>query len=303
MYQGLSVMALDIFARSQFLSAKTRDLARASHINAQRAWLTMTHPDGEIALFNDSWFGEVPRPRDIIGDADLEPANLLADAGYARLEADGVFALMDAGSIGPRWNPGHGHADFLAVEADVGGKRFIVDPGTFQYSTGPRRAFERSAQSHNGPIRTGVEPVEYRGCFRVGRMSRAEFVDYATTTDGASVRGRLRLPDGSSVQRSVDVSPGHIRITDEWIGDADGARVRLTVPDDWVLRDQDFNLVTFRNGAEEASIYVDSGRVGDVTHGDWSCRYLESRHATIVELRPSDDTSDPRRIVWGVRTT
>ena len=141
MYQGLAVMALMIFAEARTLSQATRDLAQARLDRATRAWAVMTHPDGEIGLFNDSWWGEVPAIDYVMTPPDLAPLEILEDAGYARLQDDQFFVLFDAGPIGPHWNPGHGHADFLSVEIDIQGRRFIVDPGTYQYSTGPRRHF------------------------------------------------------------------------------------------------------------------------------------------------------------------
>ena len=61
----------------------------------------MSHPDGEIALFNDSWCGEVPSPVRILRARPLRQCELLPDAGYVRLDYGPYFALFDAGPIGP----------------------------------------------------------------------------------------------------------------------------------------------------------------------------------------------------------
>lgn len=299
MYQGLTVMALEIFSRSPVLSASTRGVARRTHERALRAWATMTHPDGKIALFNDSWFGEVPDIRVVTNGQTVEPKGLLPDAGYTRLEADDVFVLMDAGPIGPRWNPGHGHADFLSVEVDLGGSRFLVDPGTYQYSTGPRRAYERSAESHNGPIKAGAEPVEYSGCFRVGRMSSAEITDYRTAASVSSVSGQLALPDGTTVSRSITVSPGSVRVGDEWTSHTPGTRVRLTVPDDWTLTFRGDDRLVFKRDDMVGELLIDRGTIKEVRTGEWSCNYLESRSATVVDLA-ADAADTGAALVWGV---
>ena len=296
MYQGLTVMALDVFAKTPFLAEATREFATAMHKKALQAWATMTHPDGEIALFNDSWFGEVPPVSHIVTDDTLTPVSLLPEAGYVRLESDGVFVLMDAGPIGPRWNPGHGHADFLAVEADVAGRRFIVDPGTFQYSTGSRRTFERSAGSHNGPHRRGLEPVEYMGCFRVGRVSEAR-LGAAESNENAT--GHLSLPDGSEVSRMVSVAPGIVRFTDTW-SDASDAQVSITVAGEWVPVSRSKSVVEFRLGDTYAAIAVVEGGISSVETGEWAHHYLESDPATVLVLEPLSEHVGAQ-LVWEIR--
>lgn len=300
MYQGLSVMALEIFSKARCLTSDTRAIAEDLHSKAVRAWHVMTHPDGDIALFNDSWIGEVPRAGDVAGQRNFESLELLPHAGYARLQSGAIFALMDAGPIGPRWCPGHGHADFLAVEIDVAGKRLVVDPGTFQYSTGPRRTFERSASSHNGPIRTHLEPVEYTGCFRVGKMSEARFVARNASQEFDSVRGRLELRDGSAVERTLDLLPDSLRVVDEWFDECDGAFVRLTMSDAWVLAHREPNRVAFQESDTIVEVSVVEGRIAKIDQGEWSSRYLTSRRATALTLNPVAIHSSAR-LVWEIR--
>lgn len=300
MYQGLSVMALEIFSKAECLSLETREVARGLHWKAVRAWHAVTHPDGEIGLFNDSWIGEVPRADHVTEHQNFAPVELLPEAGYARLESGGIFALMDAGPIGPRWCPGHGHADFLSVEIDVGNKRLIVDPGTYQYSTGSRRTFERSAASHNGPTRANLEPVEYTGCFRVGKMSEARFVLSSTSNESGSVRGRLDLRDGSALERTLGLFPGTLQVVDEWLVEDRGAFVRLTVSDAWVLTHQDAGSVSFQEGESTAQLSVLEGRIAGIERGEWSSRYLESRPAITVFLEPIAGEKKGR-LVWEIR--
>ncbi|GAB2738601.1 heparinase II/III family protein [Sinomonas soli] len=297
MYQGLTAMALDVFANTPFLTKGTRQLASGTLAKALQAWATMSHPDGEIALFNDSWFGEVPPLSRVAGEHTTAPLALLPDAGYARLESDDIFVLMDAGPIGPRWNPGHGHADFLSIEADVADQRFIVDPGTFQYSTGSRRTFERSASSHNGPHCRGLEPVEYAGCFRVGRMNEAWFGPDASANH---VTGHLSLPDGQDVCRSITVSPGLARITDVWEVGHD-ARVRLTIAGEWTLVSHTQRSVEFRMGSTSAVIEVTRGNISLPQAGEWVRRYLNSEPATILLLTPHHEAAESATLEWEIR--
>lgn len=298
MYQGLTVMSLDIFARTPFLADTTRQLARDNHTKALKAWSTMTHPDGDIALFNDSWLDEVPTLANVTNGEDIDPLIRLPEAGYSRMESEGIFVLMDAGPIGPRWNPGHGHADFLSIEADVAGLRFIVDPGTYQYSTGDRRSFERSNASHNGPHELGVEPVEYTGCFRVGRMisARLEETDSPTTSTG-----RLKLRGGRQVSRTVSVTQGRAIVSDLWSG-CTAPQVRLTIPDDWILGIRGDNFAEFNRSEASAVIHVLKGAVQEVGAGAWSRRYLVTERASTVLLVPQMEASGYAYLEWEIRT-
>lgn len=301
MYQGLAVLALEIFSKAGCLTEETRTTAAVLHTKAVRAWHAMSHPDGDIALFNDSWIGEVPRAGHVTERQNFASVEVLPDAGFARLQSGAVFALMDAGPIGPRWNPGHGHADFLAVEVDIASKRFIVDPGTYQYSTGQRRTFERSASSHNGPNRTGLEPVEYSGCFQVGKMSEARFVASDVSNGGGHVHGRLELKRGTVRERRLELSPNILRVVDTWLGDAGGAFVRLTLSGAWDLDHQDDRVALFSEGTTTVKLSVVDGRLAAIDSGEWSARYLESRPATAITLEPLIGDNNCGRLLWEVR--
>ena len=118
----------------------------------------MTLADGEIALMNDSWVGEAPKPSDLIANRALK-AGRLPLTGYESLRGGGDSVVFDCGPCGPDKNPGHAHADFLSIEATVAGKRFLVDTGVPTYTAGDLRDAARSAAAHNGPRLLGEEPL------------------------------------------------------------------------------------------------------------------------------------------------
>ncbi|TCM41537.1 heparinase II/III family protein [Novosphingobium sp. ST904] len=291
MYQGLSVMALHIFAASDFLSEATRALAAERAKAAERAWRMLSHRDGDIALFNDSWLGETPTARDILGPED--PARALSgrlpDAGYARLTAGAIDVWMDAGPIGPGWNPGHGHADFLAVEVDVEGERLFVDPGTSQYSTGPRRTHERSAASHNGPCFEGAEPVEYLGCFKVGRLAAAEAIapDDLRDCPGEAMGGRLTTAAGT-VRRIVSAfAEGGVVIADSWAGRTGEARARFLIPAEWQLAPKGDTLIRLTKGGTEVWLDALEGHFRLAESDSWCRRYMAPEPAHVLDLVPA----------------
>ena len=289
MYQGLTVMSLRIFAACSFLSAATRELASESADAAIRAWLFLTHSDGEIALFNDSWIGEVPAPATILDSDSFTLPRALPHAGYFRLTAGSVVAIFDAGDIGPRCSPAHGHADFLALEVDSHGRRFIVDPGTSQYSTGPQRAFERLSASHNGPRYFGVEPVEYFGSFKVGKLNHAVPLQsyLLSRISVAAIGGRIRTSVGWCTRVVCAVPSGGIVVVDHWESPQPAGVTNILVPDEWHVDTEGPAVVRARTTDAETTLAVYQGRLKAVDAATWSRHYLRTERAVSNHLQPA----------------
>jgi hypothetical protein len=285
MYQGLAIMALEIFSRARCLDGEVRSRASFLLEKAKRAWLVLTHPDGDIALFNDSWFEEVPKAASIVDRPTFGELEVLEHAGYARLERNDLFLLFDAGETGLSWNPGHGHSDFLSIEVDVCTKRFIVDPGTFQYSTGPRRFYERSAAGHNGPSWKGKEPVEYYGCFKVGRLHAATLEGAERTEEGVAVHGAIDLGDRKAV-RHIALKERRIMVTDFWERVTDGGVVNLTIPAQWRLESMERQCAVFCREGILVRLSMTAGVIANVQEGSWASRYLSDETAHILSMEP-----------------
>ena len=168
-------------------------------------WLTaMTHPDGEIALFNDAAFGVAPGVGELMAYAgrlgvknshqDRYPCRAdsvmpwatevetkksrrnsellhLAASGYVRLNTHDAVALLDVAPIGPDYLPGHAHADTLSFELSVFGRRVVVNGGTSRYGLGPERLRERGTAAHSTVEVAGENSSEVWGGFRVARRA------------------------------------------------------------------------------------------------------------------------------------
>lgn len=285
MYQGLSLVSLAVMAQAPFISDELRsELARkvdASH----RAFAMLCHPDGEVALFNDSWHQEVPRWTGPSPIADGR--SLLSQGGYARLSHHNDVCLLDAGAIGPSWNPGHGHADFLAVEITLAGHRLIVDPGTSRYNTGPDRASERSAAAHNGPVWTGYEPIEFLGCFKVGRLARAELLPTDTLSELA-IGGIFRDGPGC-VGRIIHQFPGlGFLVADQWSSPAPRGKVSWLIPESWQIRENGSGLILRSDVVPEAVIDVLVGGGEHSVHPSFrACHYGRRSGAYELRLQPA----------------
>jgi hypothetical protein len=303
MYQGLTVMSLRVFNACPFLTAATRELAKQRADAATRAWLFLTHGDGEIALFNDSWIGEVPSPGAIFDpDAFLAPP-ALPQAGYFRISAGPVDAIFDSGEIGPRCSPAHGHADFLALEVDVVGRRFIVDPGTSQYSTGPQRAFERSSASHNGPRYCGVEPVEYFGTFRVGKLNRTIAPVRRTLLSRLSVNaigGQITTSAGLCTRVLCAAPSGGIVVVDHWGSPEPTGITNILIPDEWRISTESPSEVRADAAGAETSLTVYQGVLRDIDVGSWSRHHMRTERAHSIVLEPACQAAVGQQLVFGI---
>ncbi len=131
---------------------------------------TLTHPDGNITLFNDSSQEIAPKTNELIDYAerlklqpkqDVEliqpiiPRRCIHSSiptlipGIIFMRDKNVFLAIDGGSIGPDYIPAHSQAEIFTYELSVSGNQFIVNPGVYEYKAGEMRSYVRSTLSHN----------------------------------------------------------------------------------------------------------------------------------------------------------
>lgn len=147
-------------------------------------WLScMSHPNGELAAFNDSASGVAPgvaqldsysRRLGLCADAGEEGGDIahLDSSGYVRVALDHAVALLDVAPVGPDYLPAHAHADTLSFELSIREQRVIVNGGTSCYGAGRQRIRERSTALHSTVEILGQNSSEVWGAFRVGRRAR-----------------------------------------------------------------------------------------------------------------------------------
>lgn len=168
------------------------------------------HPDGEIALFNDSAFGICNHPDDVLGSRRPRSRGpwALPNAGYYGYRGeDGAYIICDAGVIGPEYIPGHAHGDIFSFELSLNGQRVIVDSGVYDYEPGPMRRYCRSTSAHNTVEIEGQDQCEFWGVFRVARRGYPRDVRWEPTPEGFCLSGRhdgyCRLPGRPVHHRTV----------------------------------------------------------------------------------------------------
>ncbi len=217
-------------------SAWTAAIAR------MREWLdVLTHPDGEIAFFNDAACGIAPTAAEIAAYASrlgLPAAHrqyadltVLDPSGYVRLEAGPAVLLCDCAAVGPDYLPAHAHADTLSFELSLHGERVLVNSGVSQYGADAERQRQRGTAAHNTVVLDGQDSSEVWGGFRTARRARvrhrAARAEPALLTIEAAHDGYHRLPGHNEHLRRWRLDARSLHIEDRVTGRFRGAQAFL----------------------------------------------------------------------------
>jgi Heparinase II/III-like protein len=128
---------------------------------------------------------------------------ILPSTGWTIVRSASSELLFEHGPIGPREQPGHGHADSLSYELIWRGVPLVVDTGVSTYDIGTVREFERSAAAHATVSVGGQGADEPWASFRVG--GRAKVTKHTVdSTDGVFLlRGEVASFRGWQHQRTL----------------------------------------------------------------------------------------------------
>jgi len=201
----------------------------------------MTHPDGEIAFFNDASIGIAASPADLERYAlrlGLSPCKTRDQAvshhsasGYIRIHLGPFTAFLDTARIGPDYLPGHAHADTLSFELSLGHARVLVNRGTSVYGDGPNRLEQRSTAAHNTVEIDKKNSSDVWGGFRVGARAKPCDLQIEETPDFVRVAcshdGYRRFHRGIIHRREWLFSSQSMGITDHLSGKFASAISRL----------------------------------------------------------------------------
>lgn len=191
-----------------------------------RALRHLCHPDGQIALLNDSALGIYHDPAVLFSfgqEFDTPPTTgvwNLPDAGYYGIRTpDHSYVVCDVGIPGPDYIPGHAHGDLLSFELSLRGHRIVVDSGVHDYTHSPMRQYCRSTQAHNTVEMEGQDQSEFWGAFRVARRAHPHDVLWSHHHTEFELQawhdGYLRLPQHARHERRFQwTTEGHLRFWD-----------------------------------------------------------------------------------------
>jgi uncharacterized heparinase superfamily protein len=164
------------------------------------------NPLGQYPLFNDSAFYDVApldilrRAEQLLGEALVVSSGAVAAgrenaivqhhaAGFYGYRAGNDWFMIDCGGIGPAYQPGHTHCDFLSYELMIGGIPLVVDTGVLEYEPGAMRHHVRSTAAHNTVQVDDVEQSEIWGEFRVARRARKRSAEIRRRPEGIVFEG------------------------------------------------------------------------------------------------------------------
>lgn len=209
-----------------------RDRLDAVILRMAEVAVLLRHPDGRIALLNDGGLGMARLPEELgtaaarlagAVPAAAEGPFALPEAGYWGLRRGGDYLILDCGPLGPDYLSGHGHGDALSFEWSTGGRRIIVDQGTYQYAAGDRRRQSRSTLAHNTVSVDGAEQSDIYGAFRCGRRAETRVLAWRPQADGFLFEGThdgfAVLPGAPRHRRRIEARPGELRLLDRVLGE------------------------------------------------------------------------------------
>ena len=187
-----------------------------------------SHPDGEIAFFNDAATGIAVRPDEIQDYArrlGIKPderndtrVGRLPETGYYSVSRNGWHLIADAAPIGPDYLPGHAHADTLSFELSKGRQRVLVNSGTSCYGVSQERLRQRKTPAHNTLSVDGQNSSEVWGGFRVAKRAKIVTQDIEILHDKDVIRaahdGFKRLKSVGVHQRIWSLSDDGLVISD-----------------------------------------------------------------------------------------
>lgn len=147
-------------------------------------WLDlMSLPNGELSFFNDTTNGVAPRIIDLLkyskrlgvnyhkSNSKSFKMNHLKESGFIVISNKNFKSILDVGSIGPKYIPGHAHADTLSFEMCFKNKKFIVNSGISTYQKSKQRLYERGTSAHSTVTINNENSSEIWSSFRVAHKA------------------------------------------------------------------------------------------------------------------------------------
>jgi uncharacterized heparinase superfamily protein len=289
MYHARAVAAL--LALQSSGEPSLRELVEAPLERAVLAAIRLGHPDGGIALLNDSALGAADEPAALAGawarvagrPAPQAPGLrrpetfALPQTGYYGARTpEGHYLVCDAGPIGPDYLPGHAHGDIFSFELSLAGQRVIRDAGVHGYEDDELRRYCRSTRAHNTVEIEGADQCELWSIFRVGRRGRPREVAFEPSPEGFRLAGRHdgyeRLPGRPRHRRAFAWQHrGALVVRDEVeAGRPVRAASRLHLHPGCEVVDLDRGCARLRHpGGEAALAFAGPGRLG--LEDSWYC--------------------------------
>ena len=209
--------------------ARGRAMATDAVLERMLVWVEKAQrQDGSFPYLNDAAPRSLPSIDTIHGLAKLAGVSLPGSACETLVELPGTGwtvvregaheLLFEHGEIGPREQPGHGHADALSFELAWDGVPVVTDTGVTTYAPGEIRNFERSATAHATVNVDGQGADETWASFRVGGRGQPVYMGTSSPWPGAwLLRGQVKSYRGWTHRRGLLFWPNHALIVCDYL--------------------------------------------------------------------------------------
>jgi uncharacterized heparinase superfamily protein len=220
-------------------------------------WLNrLSHKDGKISFFNDSAFN-ISKSFDRLSSQaiDLGIKFKLTDSNFTYFKETGYFIYTDenvdlkfnVGSVGPKEQPGHSHADTLSFELSVGKFRLFVNSGTSTYENNTLRLFQKSTKAHNTLEINKLNSSNVWSIFRVGKRAKVGHIKYDTSNNNVKFEATHDGYYQSSTtnhKRMINIIDNKIIISDTTTKLCLDSIIRLYLNPDVMVNESPLNLKT-----------------------------------------------------------
>lgn len=228
---------------------------------------------------------------------NLSPSQLLqgSESGYRKWTFEGWQILIDAGPVGPSYQPGHAHADTFSFELyseESGG--IILDTGTSTYQVNERRQLERSTFSHNTVAYFKQDSSEVWGGFRTARRAEVKWLEDSENCVNVQHNGYERF--GVTHKRQFTRNSDQLIIKDSVSGGKELSysclhfhpSIKVELKDDYLLLNNEFKVVFegFENAYLEAYDYaVEFNKLASAQK--WVGEFRQNSKLTLVKISKS----------------
>jgi len=251
-------------------------------------WLEcMSHPDGEISFFNDAAFGVAPRKAELFAYADrlgisvthVRPAKtFLKQSGFVVLRKKNWHVLMDCAEVGPKYIPGHAHADTLSIEVSFSGSRVFVNSGITTYERNDERLEQRGTKMHNTAVLNNTNSSEVWASFRVGRKARPfglSVVAEPTLSASASHDGYRWLEGRPVHTRLLNLSEEELVVTDSIQSKVERFEINFLVHPEVRVEKGNGHLLFYSEGRKTLKMTVEGGLL-NIEKAEWHPEFNKS---------------------------
>jgi len=225
---------------------------------------------------------------------EFYPRKVFNEGGYYILSAfegseEEIKVLFDCGPLGHLSLAAHGHSDALSFTLNIGGREFIVDPGTYAYHTMEEwREYFKGTSAHNTICLDHVSQSVSGGNFMWLKKARSSILEWKSNNGYDSVKGGhdgyMRLGDPASHIREVilDKKKKTVKVIDRisakkrhlieqffhFSSECDLKQIR---PGEWEIKNRD--IIIGMKTDKRLNIRIDRGSINPIM--GWQSKRLD----------------------------